>query len=391
MKKVSMIFLVIGFIALVSVSNVYSWYTHCVNRSCTATSGALVLYYAETGRGVVPTGVSGLNVSISDFESSERAIASAISKVVSQEYSVGFKETDANKTLSTGAENKGVFSRQSSMSTAKRSGVSKSVDETLNFVFFVADNFCAKYPQGNLGRYLCSMETIYEAYRNHDLERFLAAYSFSKNAESLSYVNLMQPVTPENADLILAKYLSLQPDLSLANIDQKTRNNMAYLTAIFASNEKREEYSKEYAEDMKRLSLLMEPGQTARALHKKDPLLAFAKWRIDANAFAVNDNTAWPLLSDKYLVSIYLTYAEYNPAEKKFYIEPTQGDYARFQKAIASNDQSVKIVTVKKGFRSAMAPFGVLAIGMSAIGVVALFFRRRKKSRKDEIGDRIDE
>ncbi len=392
MKKTILATLAIATLAMATAAHAGSWAIHCTNGSCTASQGALAIQYSGMdmmGHGVSRlTGISGLPFSAEDFQSQEKALNMSVEKSISKDRKTS-AGMDASGSMGEGATGGGKIgndtsrsnglTRKKSQSVSQSAGGKVTVNHTLGFFNFYADNTFPCNMQGaySLQKYMCAAETIMDSYAKdggESVKTEMYGYLFSmKSAEIMPDVDIMAKTNADNSEMQAIKYASITVvpaagvnrwKLGYQEYQRKTKDD-----ASFA------EFNKSFLADQIAVKLLMKPGQTAKKLEnsgKHDLALAkyaadhFVKWQENQGISDIKS------LSDKYLLAVALV----RDAESKTAVD------TQFAIDLKKNDPSVNLVTVPVNWskRILNAVLALTAGGAVAAGIA--FVLKRKKSAK---------
>jgi len=339
---------IVSFFLCLMPSQVFAWYTQCVNCACSSSNGGIEVQWAcfkdkdnkDIYKGVL-TGVKGLPIGIEDFQRQEKTISQAmektsiIKKSTTQRVSTP-AEVPAGAGTDTGKEN--VFSRKQSMSQSKTMGEGIKIDYTLAFVKWVGDHHPfikdeIRNDPLNILKYLAACDLIMSAYRNGKIESFIEKFILSRNINDIQNVKLvdenkLKNLSDPEKSMILTKYISLL----LPHIKENSLRINASLvhSAILEMNPKElDSMANLYIEHIKHIQKLKEPKSVLQLYNENDKESAFAKWLAESKPNVLPHITD---LNDRYIVF----------TSKAFYERIASPQLAQeFEKAIANKDESV--------------------------------------------------
>ena len=277
-----------------------NWHYQCTNYSCIAESGALKVYWTadsmqDVTRGKL-TGVGGLPISIDDYRTVERRIQTLIRK-----NSRRAGETGQGENLFA-PERRGVTVGQEEVQ-----GERINIDYTLAFVEWLGNEKAYRYEDG-IRKYLSAVEYILQSYKRGKITELIEMFLTHKNAAEIDNIDITAEINDENQNLILTKYLGITKILGITDI--KKRYSLANELRYVIANDARlqslaREITQELRNDLRALSILTQPNQTAEKLYRQgNKDLGFAKWLADNNRFnsAINKMQT----QDKYIAAMYL-------------------------------------------------------------------------------------
>ena len=384
-------------------SQVFAWYTHCVNGACSSSNGGIEVQWQQTHPnniyiGVL-TGVKGLPIGIEDFQRQEKVVSQAIEKTTVIKKSTTQKastpaEIPAGAGTDTGKEN--VFSRKQSMSQSKTMGEGIKVDYTLAFVKWIGDNnpFLPEEIRNNpenILKYLAACNLIMEAYRNGKIESFIEKFLLSRNATLQNVKNVkfvdkdrIKNLADTEKSIILTKFLELS---TLWNVpDKEKRINSALVrSAIYEIDEKAlQDVSNAYLERIEHIKKMKEPISVLQ-LYFQNKDYAFIKWLAESKPNIVPYITD---LDERYIVF----------SSNSFYIYPEMKEMLpqlleEFEKAIANKDESVTKVVYSKlePIKEKLADIADIAgnkksfllLIIPVIGIIIYIKIKKKKQKKE--------
>jgi hypothetical protein len=335
-------------------SQVFAWYTQCVNGACNSSNGGIEVQWQQTHpnniyKGVL-TGVKGLPIGIEDFQRQEKVVSqsmektSIIKKTTTQKVSTP-AEVPAGAGTDTGKEN--IFAKKQSMSQTKVMGEGVKVDYTLAFVKWLGDHHPfikdeIRNDPINVLKYLAACDLIMNAYRNGKIESFIEKFILSRNINDIQNVKLvdenkLKNLSDPEKSMILTKYISLL----LPHIKENSYRINASLvhSAIVEMNpEELDSMANLYIEHIKHIQKLKEPKSVLQLYNENDKGAAFAKWLAESKPYVLPHITD---LNDRYIVftskAFYERYASEIPQLEQ-----------EFEKAIANKDESVTKVIHSK-------------------------------------------
>jgi hypothetical protein len=379
-------------------SQVFAWYTQCVNCACSSSNGGIEVQWAcfknkDIYKGVL-TGVKGLPIGIEDFQRQEKTISQAmektsiIKKSTTQRVSTP-AEVPAPAGTDTGKEN--VFSRKQSMSQSKTMGEGIRIDYTLAFVKWIGDHHPfikdeIRNDPINVLKYLAACDLIMSAYRNGKIESFIEKFILSRNINDIQNVKLvdenkLKNLSDTEKSMILTKYISLL----LPHIKENSYRINASLvhSAILEMNpEELDSMANLYIEHIKHIQKLKEPKSVLQLYNENDKEAAFAKWLAESKPNVLPHITD---LNDRYIVFTSKAFYERIASEIPQLAQ-------EFEKAIENKDESVakvfhsRVKIVKEKIADVTENkkfFLVLLIVIPVIGII-VFIKIKKKHKNHQ-------
>jgi hypothetical protein len=396
MKKVICILTAVVMLLSAVIASAGSWSIHCTNNSCEASQGKLKVYwmassFSDTYSGKL-TGVEGIPVTIEDFSSAEKKVEQAIEKSITRKKS---GSTDAKADVpEVGGPSAGVsgskenlFTKKRTMSQSKTMGKKINIDYTLAFVEWLGDTrYGYNESDRSIKKYWSAAEAALDAYKDGSLPELIERFFIARNAADVDEIDVTIKLNDSNRDLVMTKYLGLLRFMDAPDI--KTRYARAnYLVYLLGSgnssyNELAVKISRDFPEDIRKLQILIQPGQTALKLYKKDKALAVSKWMADnavadngkSSIMSITNNKSLPLV-DRYLIA-----AHFATSFQEFNKGVIADSFAEFESAMKNNDESIRVVTVK-GSPFPIIPAAVV-IGSGALIGTVIFIKRKKKSKQ---------
>jgi len=386
---------IVSFFLCLMPSQVFAWYTKCVNCACSSSNGGVEVQWSCFGnkdiyKGVL-TGVKGLPIGIEDFQRQEKVVSQAmektsiIKKSTTQRVSTP-AEIPAGAGTDTGKEN--VFSRKQSMSQSKTMGEGIKVDYTLAFVMWIGDHHPfikdeIRNDPLNILKYLAACDLIMRAYRNGKIESFIEKFILSRNINDIQNVKLvdenkLKNLSDPEKSMILTKYISLL----LPHIRENSYRINASLvhSAILEMNpEELDSMANLYVDHIKHIQKLKEPKSVLQFYNENDKNTAFEKWLAESKPNVLPHITD---LNDRYIVFTSKAFYERFSSEIPQLVQ-------EFEKAIANKDESVtKIIhsrfdIAKEKIADVIGNkkfFLVLLIIIPVIGII-VFVKFKKKHK----------
>jgi hypothetical protein len=392
---------IVSFFLCLMPSQVFAWYTHCVNNACSASNGGIEVQWqqihpSKTYIGVL-TGVKGLPIGIEDFQRQEKTISQAMEKTSIIKKSTTQKvstpaEVPAPAGTDTGKEN--VFSRKQSMSQSKTMGEGIKIDYTLAFVKWIGDHHPfikdeIRNDPINVLKYLAACDLLMEAYRKGKIESFIEKFVLSRNAtlQNVKFIDKdrIKNIADTEKSIILTKFLEIS---TLWNIpDKEKRINSALVkSAIYEINEEvLQDVSNAYLERIEHIKKMKEPISVLQ-LYTQNKDYAFIKWLAESKPTIVPYITD---LDERYIVF----------SSNSFYLYPETKEIIpqlieEFEKAIENKDESVtkvvysKFEPIKEKLADVADTIGnkksFLFILIPVIAIIVFVKNKKKKQRKED-------